>query len=423
MPAATARTQPAAPKTKKSSVPIFLWEAKTKSGEVKKGEMEANDAAAVDARLKSRWASHPEQGAQEDVPRCRSACRAGGVKSASDLLIFVRQFATMIDAGLPLVQCLDILASQEPNKTFKSVLYDVKGNVESGATFADSLKRHPKVFDTLFCNLVAAGEVGGILDTILNRLAAYIEKNVKLMRQVKGALTYPIGILVVAVVVVAALLKWVIPTFEKMFKDFGNAKLPSLTQMVINVSHWFGENFYYVAVGIFLVVFGFKKFLGTEKGRRMFDAFILKMPVIGDLIRKVAVAKFTRTLGTMISSGVPILDSLDIVARSAGNKTIESAIYFVRDKISEGSNMADPLSKTGVFPSMVVQMIAVGESTGAMDTMLNKIADFYEEEVEVAVNGLTKLIEPFMMVFLGGVVGTVLIAMYLPIFSIAGAIK
>lgn len=400
----------------------YVWQGKTRTGEVRKGVVEAESERDVHLKLRQQNIQPDQVKRKRDAVKLPSIKRVGKVR-AQELVVFVRQFATMIDAGLPLVQCLDILASQEPNKTFKSVLYDVKGNVESGATFADSLKRHPKVFDTLFCNLVAAGEVGGILDTILNRLAAYIEKNVKLVRQVKGALTYPIGILVVAVVVVAALLKWVIPTFEKMFADFGNAKLPSLTQFVINISHWFGQNFYYVAAVMFGLVYGFKKFLSTDKGRRMFDAFILKTPVFGDLIRKVAVAKFTRTLGTMISSGVPILDSLDIVARSAGNKTIESAIYFVRDKISEGSNMADPLSKTGVFPSMVVQMIAVGESTGAMDTMLNKIADFYEEEVEVAVNGLTKLIEPFMMVFLGGVVGTVLIAMYLPVFEVAGNIK
>jgi type IV pilus assembly protein PilC len=347
----------------------------------------------------------------------------GGKVKAAELVVFVRQFATMIDAGLPLVQCLDILASQEPNKNFKRILTDVKNNVESGATFADSLKRHPRTFDSLFVNLVAAGEIGGILDTILNRLATYIEKNVKLVRKVKGAMMYPIGILVVAVGVIFALLKWVIPTFEQMFADFGNAKLPALTQLVIGASHWFQEWWWAVLLVIGSTIWIFKRIISTEKGRLALDRFLLKMPVIGPVLRKVAVAKFTRTLGTMISSGVPILDALDIVAKAANNKVIENAVYFVRDRISEGSNMADPLGQTGVFPSMVVQMIAVGESTGAMDTMLQKIADFYEDEVEVAVESLTKLMEPLMMVFIGGIVGTVLIAMYLPIFEVAGNIQ
>jgi type IV pilus assembly protein PilC len=269
---------------------------------------------------------------------------------------------------------------------------------------------------------VAAGEIGGILDTILNRLATYIEKNVKLMRQVKGAMMYPVGILVVATGVVIALLKFVIPTFEKMFDDFGG-ELPMLTQIVIMASNWFGANFHWVIIGMILGVWGFRKGVNTKWGRRAFDKTLLKTPFFGKLLRKVAVAKFTRTLGTMIASGVPILDALTIVAKAANNVIIEEGIYYVRDKVSEGSNMADPLTKTGVFPSMVVQMIAVGESTGAMDTMLQKIADFYEDEVEVAVEGLTKLLEPLMMVLIGGIVGTILIAMYLPIFSVAGQVK
>jgi type IV pilus assembly protein PilC len=329
----------------------------------------------------------------------------------------------MIDAGLPLVQCLDILGTQEPNRTFKKVILDVKSNVEGGSTFADSLKKHPAVFDNLFVNLVAAGEIGGILDTILNRLATYIEKNVKLVRQVKGAMAYPIGILVVAIGVVGALLKYVIPTFEKMFADMGGAKLPAITQFVIGASHWFQEYFFFIIVGSIAFMYGARQFYRSSKGRDIVDTVLLKMPIFGPLLRKVAVAKFTRTLGTMIASGVPILDGLEIVAKSAGNTVIERAIYFVRDKISEGSNMAEPLAKTNVFPSMVVQMIAVGESTGAMDTMLQKIADFYEDEVEVAVNSLTKLLEPLMMVFIGGIVGTVLIAMYMPIFEVAGNVK
>lgn len=398
----------------------WVWEGRTRGGELRKGVIKADSEKEAHLQLRQKNIM-PEKVRQKRKGFALPSM--GGSVNASELVVFVRQFATMIDAGLPLVQCLDILATQEPNRFFKKVLTDVKHSVESGATFADSLKKHPSVFDTLFVNLVAAGEIGGILDTILNRLATYIEKNVKLVRQVKGAMIYPIGILVVASGVVFALLKWVIPTFEKMFGDMGDAQLPALTQVVINASHWFGTWWWAVVIAVGAFLYSFKQVLATEKGRTLFDTFMLKMPVFGSLLRKVAVAKFTRTLGTMIASGVPILDALEIVAKAANNKVIEKAIYFVRDKISEGSNMAEPLAKTAVFPSMVVQMIAVGESTGAMDTMLQKIADFYEDEVEVAVEGITKLLEPFMMVFIGGIVGTVLIAMYLPIFSIAGNVK
>lgn len=398
----------------------WVWEGRTRGGELRKGVIKADSEKEAHLQLRQKNIM-PEKVRQKRQGFALPAL--GGRVSAAELVVFVRQFATMIDAGLPLVQCLDILATQEPNRFFKKVLTEVKQNVESGATFADSLKKHPTVFDTLFVNLVAAGEIGGILDTILNRLATYIEKNVKLVRQVKGAMVYPIGILIVAGGVVFALLKWVIPTFEKMFSDMGDAQLPALTRMVIGASHWFGAWWWAVLLGIGAFLYAFKQVLATDKGRTIFDTTMLKLPVFGPLLRKVAVAKFTRTLGTMIASGVPILDALEIVAKAANNKVIERAIYFVRDKISEGSNMADPLAKTGVFPSMVVQMIAVGESTGAMDTMLQKIADFYEDEVEVAVEGITKLLEPLMMVFIGGIVGTVLIAMYLPIFSIAGNVK
>ncbi len=400
----------------------WVWEGRTRAGEVRKGVIQAESEKDAHLLLRQRNILPDKVRAKRKGLAIKLPGMGGRVR-AEELVVFVRQFATMIDAGLPLVQCLDILSSQEPNKYFKSVLTDVKESVESGMTFADSLRKHPKVFDSLFVNLVAAGEIGGILDTILNRLATYIEKNVKLVRQVKGAMTYPIGILVVAGGVVFALLKFVIPTFEKMFADFGNAKLPTLTQVVINASHWFGQWWWAVIIGLVAFGYAFKQFISTERGREIFDTALLKFPIIGKLLRKVAVAKFTRTLGTMIASGVPILDALDIVAKAANNKVIEKAIYFVRDKISEGSNMADPLAKTNVFPSMVVQMIAVGESTGAMDTMLQKIADFYEDEVEVAVEGLTKLLEPIMMVFIGGIVGTVLIAMYLPIFSVAGNVQ
>jgi type IV pilus assembly protein PilC len=328
----------------------------------------------------------------------------------------------MIDAGLPLVQALDILGSQSDNPAFKKVLLQVKSKVEAGSTFADALAEHPKVFDELFVQLTRAGEIGGILDTILQRLGAYIEKNEKLARRVKGAMVYPAIVLTVAVGVTVVLLVFVTPTFEKMFKDFGGA-MPGPTQFLIDLSHGLIDNWYlFVGIPISLVA-AFKGFVGHPKGRAAWDAFVLKVPLFGPLVRKIAVARFTRTLGTMISSGVPILDALEIVAKSSGNKTIEKAVLFVRAKISEGKNMASPLADAKVFPPMVVQMIGVGEATGAMDQMLAKIADFYDDEVDVAVSALTSMIEPFMMVFLGGVVGGFLVAMYLPIFSIAGNIK
>jgi type IV pilus assembly protein PilC len=338
-----------------------------------------------------------------------------------DIVVMTRQFATMIDAGLPLVQCLEILFSQQDNKTFKRILKNIKEDVEEGSTFADALKKHPDVFDDLFVNLVAAGEIGGILDIILNRLAAYIEKAATLKRKVKGAMTYPIVVMVIAVMVVAVILIFVIPVFESMFADFGKA-LPLPTQIVVAMSEFLQNYILYIIVGFVLLMFAFRRFYKTEKGRALVDKLVLKLPVFGMLIRKVAVAKFTRTLGTMISSGVPILDSLDIVAATAGNMTIEEAIRETRRSISEGRTIAEPLADSEVFPSMVVQMISVGEATGALDTMLGKIADFYDDEVDAAVDALTAMLEPFMMVFLGGTIGGLVIAMYLPIFQMAGAV-
>jgi type IV pilus assembly protein PilC len=298
----------------------------------------------------------------------------------------------------------------------------VKARVEAGSTFADALAEHPKVFDELFVQLVRAGEIGGILDTILQRLGAYIEKNAKLARRVKGAMVYPAIVLAVAIGVTIVLLVFVTPTFEKMFKDFGGA-MPAPTQFLINISHVL-INYWYLLVGVPIgLVVAFKVFVANPRGRELWDAFTLKTPLFGPLVRKIAVARFTRTLGTMLSSGVPILDALQIVAKSAGNKIVERSILYVRAKISEGKNIAGPLAETKVFPPMVVQMIGVGEATGAMDQMLSKVADFYDDEVDVAVSALTSMIEPIMMVFLGGVVGGFLIAMYLPIFSIAGNIK
>jgi type IV pilus assembly protein PilC len=300
-------------------------------------------------------------------------------------------------------------------------LKEIKENVEEGSTLADAMGKHPKIFDDLFVNMVAAGEVGGILDTILNRLSAYMEKAMKLKRQVKGAMTYPIIVLVIAVLVIAVILIFVIPVFEQMFADFGGT-LPVPTQIVVAMSRFVKGNAIFIIIGLGLLTFAFKRFYSTERGRAFVDDTILKFPVFGPLLRKVAVARFTRTMGTMISSGVPILEALDIVAKTSGNKTIEKALYNVRSGITQGRTMADPLGESGVFPSMVVQMVAVGEQTGALDAMLGKIADFYDDEVDAAVEGLTAMIEPFMMVFLGTTIGGLVVAMYLPIFKMAGMV-
>ncbi|MFT4979316.1 MAG: type IV pilus assembly protein PilC, partial [Myxococcota bacterium] len=335
-----------------------------------------------------------------------------------DLVLFTRQFATMIDSGLPLVQCLDIQSKQAGNPTFREELSAIKESVESGSTFADALKRFPKTFDDLYRNMVAAGEVGGILDTILNRLAVTLEKSDKLNRQIRGALMYPLITVLVAVVVVAILLLKVVPTFETMFADFGGA-LPAPTQFVINLSKWLQANFL-IIIGIMIALsVGFRTMYNNPQGRLLFDRITLKTPIFGDLITKVSVARFCRTLGTMISSGVPILEALDICGRTAGNKVIENAIGRVRESISEGRSISEPLLETGVFPEMVCQMINVGEATGALDVMLNKVADFYEDEVDQAVETLTSMLEPMIMVFLGVVIGGLVIAMYMPIFSMA----
>jgi type IV pilus assembly protein PilC len=398
---------------------VFVWQARTKAGELKKGEMEALDNSTVETRLRALGLAPvkvKKKPAEIKLPQFGS-----GV-SGKDILIFTKQFATMIDAGLPLVQCLDILGSQMDNRSFRKVVFAIKSKVESGSTFADSLKDHPKVFDELFVQLCAAGEVGGILDTILNRLAAYREKAEKLKRKVKGAMIYPIIVISVAIGVTALLLLKVTPVFAKMFADFGQA-LPGPTQMVIDLSEWLQKWFLWLVVGIGATATVVVLIYRSDKGRRVIDKILLQLPLVGPVIRKIAVARFTRTLGTMISSGVPILDALDVTAKTAGNRTVEDGIYYVRTKISEGKNIAGPLLETKVFPPMVVQMIGVGEATGAMDAMLQKIADFYDDEVDSAVAGLTAMIEPLLMVFLGAVVGGFLIAMYLPIFAIAGAVK
>ena len=400
--------------------PVWKWTGKTKQGEVKSGEIEAQDAGAVEQRLR-QLGIEPVKVKKKPKEIRLKLPGVGGVQE-KDILVFTRQFSVMIDAGLPLVQALDIIGTQADNPEFRRVLLAVKSKVEAGSTFADALADHPKVFDTLFVQLVRAGEIGGILDTILQRLGAYIEKNSKLKRRVKGAMVYPAVVLLVAVGVVAALIGFVVPTFEKMFKDFGGT-LPGPTQFLVDISHTFRSGWYlYLGTPVALWV-AFKQATKAGRGQEIWHDTVLKMPLFGTLIRKVAVARFTRTLGTMISSGVPILDALEIVAKSAGNRTIEKAVLYVRAKISEGKNIATPLAETKVFPPMVVQMIGVGEATGAMDQMLSKIADFYDDEVDVAVGALTSMIEPLMMVVLGGIVGFFMIAMYLPIFNIAGNIK
>ncbi|MEW5853606.1 MAG: type II secretion system F family protein [Myxococcota bacterium] len=399
-------------------MPEFVWSAKARNGESKSGTMEAPSLDVALQRLKAQNLVDPKV---KPKPKAISIKLPGSTGiPLKTIVVFTRQFATMIDAGLPLVQCLDILTKQQELPQFKEVLAAVKGEVESGKTFADSLSKHPKVFDSLFVNLVAAGEVGGILDTIMNRLATQLEKADKLRRKVKGAMVYPAVTLGVTAVCTIILLYWVIPVFGKMFTDMGKA-LPALTQMVVDLSEWTQNNILMVIAVPVAIFFSFRTFARSKRGREILDRVYLQLPAVGDTIRKVAVARFTRTMGTMLSSGVPILDALDIVAKASGNVVISQALLQVRAKISEGKTMAEPLKDTKVFPGMVVQMIEVGESTGALDTMLNKIADFYEEEVDEAIAGLTALMEPAIMCIIAVVIGGLVIAMYLPVFSLAGA--
>lgn len=398
----------------------FVWEARARTGELRKGAMEAEDEAFVMAKLRNL------QMQPLSVKKKRKAIQLsfGGGVSTTDLVTFTRLFATMIDAGLPIVQCLDILAGQTPNKIFAGVLKDIKAAVEGGLTFSDSLRRHPKVFDALFVHLVQAGEIGGILDTILTRLAAYYEKAMKLARQVKGALVYPTSVLVIFTAVLGVMLGWVIPSFQKIFTDLGSPDdLPGLTKLVIAASEGFIHNLPFVLIIGAAIGAGVTYAYRKPKGKRFFHGLLLKAPIMGDVMRKIAVARFTRTMGTLLSSGVPILDALDIVAKTAGNVVIEEALVYCKLKISEGRNLVEPLTETKVFPTMVTQMIGVGEQTGQLDQMLTKIADFYDDEVDAAVGAMTRLIEPIMMVTIGSTVGVVLISMYLPIFSMAGKIK
>ena len=398
---------------------VYQWVGTNRKNETRKGEMEAANERAVRSNL-MRLKITPSKIKKKSKDLFENVSWLQPIVKEKDIILFARQFSTMIDAGLPIIQCLEILYTQQGNKTFKRMIKEIKEKVEGGATMAEALKRFPKHFDDLFVNMIAAGEAGGILDAILRRLAAYMEKAAKLKAQVKGAMTYPIVTLIIAVAVLGVILVFVIPVFEEMFADFGG-ELPMPTQIVVTASEIVKSKIVYIIIGIIILGFTARKFYATEKGQDVADNLLLKIPVFGELLRKVAVAKFTRTMGTMLASGVAILEALDIVAKTAGNRTVEKAIYDVRSGIAEGRTMADPLQESGVFPAMVCQMISVGESTGALDAMLEKIADFYDEEVDQAVDNLTSLIEPFMLVFLGVTIGGLVVAMYLPIFKMAGA--
>jgi type IV pilus assembly protein PilC len=395
-------------------MPAFVWKGKTREGKAVSGERSAENKEAVMALLRREQilvSSVKEKGKEIALPKL------GGGVPAKDLAIFVRQFSVMIDAGLPLVQCLEILGGQQENKNFQKILTTTRMDVEGGASLADAMRKHPKAFDDLFTNMIAAGEAGGILDTILKRLATYIEKAVKLKAQVKGAMVYPVAVLCIAGLVIAVILWKVIPTFASMFAGL-NAELPLPTRIVIAMSNWFIRLLPFLIIFIVLGVVLFRRYYATYGGRRVVDRMVLKLPILGIIMQKIAVARFCRTLSTLISSGVPILDGLEITARTAGNAIIEDAIMAVRKAVESGLTVAQPLKESGVFPPMVVQMIGVGEQTGALDNMLGKIADFYEEEVDQAVANLLTLMEPVMILFLGITVGGIVISMYLPLFDL-----
>jgi type IV pilus assembly protein PilC len=401
-------------------MPGYVWKGKNSYGEKRKGELEAPDQAAALAQVKRLRISNP---VVKEKPKDLFANISifKPKVSGKDIVIFTRQLSTMINAGLPLVQGIEILEKQQSNPTFKTALGEIRQDVEAGSTLADSMRKKPKVFDNLFTNMIEAGETGGILDTILGRLATFMEKSMALKKKIKGAMTYPTICLAISLLILVIILVFVVPVFSKMFEDFGST-LPVPTQIVVNMSEFFKSNIIYIFMALFLVVMIIKKIYGTEKGRFSIDKGLLHAPIIGILLRKVAVAKFTRTLSTMLQSGVPILEALQVVAKTAGNKVIEKAVFRVGDSIAEGRPIAEPLEECGVFPNMVVQMINVGETVGALDAMLEKIADFYDEEVDQAVENLTAMIEPFMMVFLGGMIGALVVAMYLPIFKIASVV-
>jgi len=398
-------------------MPLFEWEGTTERGDLQTGDLEAETKEAAEKRLQANniriiRVKRKSKGFNLKIPGI------GGVPTKS-VVVFIRQLATMIDAGLPLVQCLELLGTQEPVPAFKEILIKVKASVEQGNTFADSLKPHKKVFDNLFVNLVAAGEMGGILDTILNRLADYTEKNMKLVHRIKGAMKYPVTVLTVALLITAGLLWKVVPTFAGMFKSLGNRELPKITQVMVQISENFISALPFIVAGVVALIVTYKLIRASEKGHFYTDLIYSKLPVFGNLIVKASIAKFTRTLGTLVGSGVPILDAMEIVAKTAGNKVVEKGVMYARDRVAEGKSIAAPLMEQRLFPKMVIQMIAVGESTGALDVMLTKIADFYDDEVDQAVDSVTSMMEPLIMVVLGGIIGTVMVSMYAPIFSMA----
>ena len=402
----------------------FAYVGRNRQGAVKKGELTAKtrDEAVDQLRKQQVVVTSLEE---KSGMGGKFKLSLGSGLTDKDLVVVTRQFGTMINAGLPLIQCLDILSTQSENKVLRETVGDVKNSVEAGSTFSDALKRHPKVFDDLYVNMIHAGEVGGLLDTILTRLAKHIEKAMKLKGQIKSAMVYPTAIVGVAVIIIRVLMVWVIPVFAQMFMEMSGGKvgLPGPTQIVINVSNFF-QSFWYAMFGALAgTIFAIKRYYATVNGRVVIDRLLLKMPVVGDLIRKASVAKFTRTLGTLITSGVPLLEGLSICAKTSGNKVIEEALMNARVSISGGKTISEPLAKCNVFPKMVTHMIAVGESTGALDAMLGKIADFYEDEVDQAVETLTSLLEPIMMVVLGTIIGFIVVAMYLPIFTMAQAIQ
>ncbi|HNV26668.1 MAG TPA: type II secretion system F family protein [Nitrospira sp.] len=401
----------------------FTYVGRNRQGAVKKGELTAKTRdEAVDQLRKQQVVV---TSLEEKSGGGKFKLSLGSGLTDKDLVVFTRQFGTMINAGLPLIQCLDILSTQSENKVLRETVGDVKNSVEAGSTFSDALKRHPKVFDDLYVNMIHAGEVGGLLDTILTRLAKHIEKAMKLKGQIKSAMVYPTAIVGVAVVIISVLMVWVIPVFAQMFLEMSGGKvgLPGPTQIVISVSNFF-QSYWYMMFGAMVgAVIAIKRYYATVNGRVVIDRLLLKMPIVGDLIRKASVAKFTRTLGTLITSGVPLLEGLSICAKTSGNKVIEEALMNARVSISGGKTISEPLAKCNVFPKMVTHMISVGESTGALDAMLGKIADFYEDEVDQAVETLTSLLEPIMMVVLGTIIGFIVVAMYLPIFTMAQAIQ
>lgn len=401
-------------------MPIYIWKGKNSHGEKRKGEIEAPDQAAAVTQVKRLRIVDP---IVKEKPKdlLENIAFFKPKVTGRDIVIFTRQLSTMIDAGLPLVQGLEILEKQQENSTFRKALGEIRNDVEAGSTLADSMAKQSKIFDSLFTNMIDAGETGGILDTILSRLATFMEKSMALKKKVKGAMTYPTVCLAISILVLGVILVFVVPVFETMFQDFGST-LPIPTQVVVDLSNFFKSNIIYIFISLFLLTMITKKVYQTEKGRFAIDRSLLASPVFGILLRKVAVAKFTRTLSTMLSAGVPILEALQVVAKTSGNKVIEQAVFRVGDSIAEGRPIAEPLEESGVFPNMVVQMINVGESVGALDAMLEKIADFYDEEVDQAVENLTAMIEPFMMVFLGGMIGGIVVAMYLPIFKIASVV-